>query len=102
MVLITRRASSPNKKMWYFLNNKPILIRSMLAGGIVQDTFAGEAGEGERRRLEATSTAIFTAQAIKSSVSYILNFIRKTLTCACVLEADVLIYIYISRCHRHD
>ena len=45
MVPITRRASSPNKKMLYFLiNNKPILIRSMLAAGIVQETFAGEVG----------------------------------------------------------
>ena len=55
--------------------NKPIQIRSMLAD-IFQDTFAGEAGEGEggeRRRLEATSTATstgsFTAQARKFSVS---------------------------------
>ena len=61
--------------MWYYLiNNKPILIRSMLAAGIVQDTFAGEkAKEAKRRRLEATSIAIsigtFTAQARKSSVS---------------------------------
>ena len=30
-------------------NNEPILS-SMLAAGIVQDTFAGEAGEGERGR----------------------------------------------------
>ena len=30
-------------------NNKQILS-SMLAAGIVQDTFAGEAGEGERGR----------------------------------------------------
>ena len=30
-------------------NNKPILS-SMLAAGIVHDTFAGEAGEGERGR----------------------------------------------------
>ena len=30
-------------------NNKPILS-SMLVAGIVQDTFAGEAGEGERGR----------------------------------------------------
>ena len=30
-------------------NNKPILS-FMLAAGIVQDTFAGEAGEGERGR----------------------------------------------------
>ena len=42
---------------------------------IVQDTFAGEAGESERgeEELEATSTATstgtFTAQARKSSVS---------------------------------
>ena len=29
------------------INNEPILIRSTLAASIVQDTFAGEAGEGE-------------------------------------------------------
>ena len=28
-------------------DNKPILTRSTLAAGIVQDTIAGEAGEGE-------------------------------------------------------
>ena len=40
------------KKNLYFsnsFNNEPILS-SMLAAGIVQDTFAGEAGEGERGR----------------------------------------------------
>ena len=49
MVPITRRASSPNKKCGIFLLiiNKPILIRSMLAAGKIQDMFAGEAGEGE-------------------------------------------------------
>ena len=31
------------------INNEPI-PSSMLAAGIVQDTFAGEAGEGERGR----------------------------------------------------
>ena len=31
------------------INNEPILS-SMLAAGIVQDTYAGEAGEGERGR----------------------------------------------------
>ena len=31
------------------INNEPILS-SMLAAGIVQDTFAGKAGEGERGR----------------------------------------------------
>ena len=60
--------------MWYFLkNNKPILIRSIVTASIVQDTFAGEAEEGERRRLKATPTATstgsFTAPVSKSSVS---------------------------------
>ena len=63
--------------MWYFhKNNKPILIRSMLAAGIVQDTFAGEAEEGEGGEEEmtegsstGTSTGTFTAQVRKSSVS---------------------------------
>ena len=47
----------------------------MLAAGIVQDTFAGEAegGEGGEEDLEATSTATstgtFTARARKSSDS---------------------------------
>ena len=44
----------PNKKtcilvIHVVINNEPILS-SMLAAGIVQDTFAGEAGEGERGR----------------------------------------------------
>ena len=66
----------PNQKMGNFL----IMICSMLAAGIVHDTFAGEAGEGEvgeGKRLEATSTATstgtFTAQARKPSVSYLLK-----------------------------
>ena len=46
----------PNQKNLHFgniINNEPILS-SMLAAGIVQDTFAGEAAKW--RRLEATST----------------------------------------------
>ena len=42
----------PNKKTCFLvivINNEPILS-SMLATGIVQDTFAGKAGEGERGR----------------------------------------------------
>ena len=46
--------------MWYFLiNNKPILIRSMLAAGIVQDTFAGEAEEGEGDEEEMTEGYLY-------------------------------------------
>ena len=44
MVLITRQASFPNN---FLINNKAILIRSMLAASIVQDTFAGEDVENE-------------------------------------------------------
>ena len=55
MVPITRRASSPYKKKLYFLINIiPILIRSFVAAGIVQDTFAEEAGEGEGGEEETT------------------------------------------------
>ena len=36
------------------INNEPILIRSMQAAGIVQDKFAGEAGEGEGGEEETT------------------------------------------------
>ena len=42
----------PSKKtciLVLVINNEPILS-SMLAAGIVQDTFAGKAGEGERGR----------------------------------------------------
>ena len=63
--------------LYFLINNKPKLIRSILATGIVQDTFAGEAGEGKAGEEEmtggyystATSTGTFTAQARKSSVS---------------------------------
>ena len=98
--------------LYFLINNKAILIRSMLAAGVVLDTFVGEAVEGEgrspghvcwrsckrtkeanRRQLNATftvtSTGTFTAQARKSSVSLLLNLIRETLTRACVLETDV-------------
>ena len=37
------------------INNEPILS-SMLAAGIVQDTFAGEAGEGESEGGEVETT----------------------------------------------
>ena len=38
----------------FFISNKPILIRSMLAAGIVQDTLAGDAVEGEGVEEETT------------------------------------------------
>ena len=40
--------------LYFLIYNKPILIRSMLAAGTVQDTLAGEAGEGEGGEEETT------------------------------------------------
>ena len=56
--------------LYFLINNKPILISSMLAAGIVQDRFVGEAVEGEGGEEEttggyfsiATSTGTFTAR----------------------------------------
>ena len=82
--------------LYFLINNKPILIRSMLAAsspGHVCWRSCKRTKEAKRRQLKATftvtSTGIFTAQARKSSVSLLLNLIRKTLTRACVLETDV-------------
>ena len=90
--------------LYFLINNKPILIRSMLAAsspGHVCWRSCKRTKEAKRRQLKATftvtSTGTFTAQARKSSVSLLLNLIRKTLTRSCVLETDVHIYIYISR-----
>ena len=49
MVPITRRASSPNIMLYFLINNKAMLIRSMLAAGVVQNAFVGEAVEDEGR-----------------------------------------------------
>ena len=83
MVPITRRASSSNKICCIFFNNKPILVHSMLAAGIVQDTFAGEAVEGEggeeETTLVATSTAISTGilPLRLESLPFLKNLIAK-------------------------
>ena len=63
--------------LYFLINNKPMLISSMLAAGIVQDTFVGEVVEGEGGEEKTTggctstaiSTGTVTAQARKSSVS---------------------------------
>ena len=63
-----------------------------------QDTFSGEAGEGEGGEEEtttstATSSGTFTALVRKSSVYYPLNFLSKIFTRACVLETEVHIIL---------
>ena len=62
--------------LYFLINNKPILIRSMLAAGIARTRLLEKlynAKEVKRRLLEATSTATctgtLTAQAKKYSVS---------------------------------
>ena len=40
--------------LYFLINNKPILIRSMLAAGIVHDKVVGEAIQGERGEEETT------------------------------------------------
>ena len=42
------------KYVYFLIKNKPILVHSMLAAGIVQDTIAGEAVEGEGGEEETT------------------------------------------------
>ena len=41
--------------LYFLINNKPILISFMLAAGIVQDRFVGEAVEGEGGEEETTA-----------------------------------------------
>ena len=59
--------------LYFLINNKPILISSMLSAGIVRDRFVGEAEGGEE---ETTGGYLyyyfywyFYRQARKSSVS---------------------------------
>ena len=74
-------------------NNKPILS-SMLAAGIVQERLLEKlekrAREAKWRRLEATSTT----RAGNSSRFIAMNFYRKSLTRAHLLETYVRMYTY--------
>ena len=73
--------SAPTKKLLYFnntyYNNEPILTRSTLAAGKVQDTFAGEAREGEGGEYEKTGD-YFPAKFPQDTISplSLLNFLR--------------------------
>ena len=46
--------ASLTKMLYFLINNKPILIRSMMGANIVQATFAGEAVENEGGEKETT------------------------------------------------
>ena len=71
----------------------------MLAAGILQDTFAGEVGEGKRGGEVETTGGYFYHPAGNSShfvaIEFELNFYRKSLTHARVVETYVRIYTYI-------
>ena len=65
----------------------------MLAAGIVQDTFAGEAGEGERGRRSGDDWRLLLPPWPEIlPISEQLNFYRKSLTRACILETYVRIH----------
>ena len=67
----------------------------MLAAGVVQDTFAGEAGEGERGRRSGDDWRLLLPPGPEILlVSSQLNFYRKSLTRARVLETYVRIYTF--------
>ena len=44
----------PNQKTLYFSYSYTVILTSILAAGIVQNTFAGEAGEGAGGEVETT------------------------------------------------
>ena len=63
--------SAPTKKLLYFntyYNNEPIMTRSTLAAGKVQDTFAGEAREVEGGEDEKTG-GYFPAKFPQDTIS---------------------------------
>ena len=71
-------------------------MSSMLAAGVVQDTFAGEAGEGKRGRRSGDDWRLLLPPGPEIlPVSSQLNFYRKSLIHAGVLEMYVRIYTYI-------
>ena len=51
----------PNKKtcILVMVINNELILSSMLAAGIVQDTFAGKAGEGKRGRRSGDDWRLF-------------------------------------------
>ena len=65
--------------LYFLINNKSIVVHSMLAAGIVQDTFAGEAVGGEEETTVATSTAISTGilPLRLESLPFLKNLIAK-------------------------
>ena len=88
----------PNQKnciLVIVINNQPILS-SMLAAGIVQDTFAGEAGEGERGDEVETTGGYFYHPARNSSRFVAIEFLSQiTNTRTRIRNVRTYIYIYI-------
>ena len=86
--------SGLTKKTLHFSNNEPILS-SMLAAGIVQDTFAGETEEGERRRRSEDDWRLpLTTRAGNSSRFIAIEFLSQ-ITNTRTHITNVRSYIYI-------
>ena len=69
----------------------------MLAAGIVQDTFAGEAGEGERGGEVETTEGYFYHPVGNSSRFVAIEFLSQiTNTRTCI--RNVRTYVYIGEC----
>ena len=76
------------------INNEPILS-SMLAAGIVQDTFAGEAGEGKRGGEVETTGGYFYHPVGNSSRSVAIEFLSQiTNTRTRIINVRTYVYIY--------
>ena len=75
------------------INNEPILS-SMLAAGIVQDTFAGEAGEGERGRRSRDDWRLLLPPGPDFVAIEFLSQITNTRTCIRNVRTYTYTYIY--------
>ena len=76
------------------INNEPILS-SMLAAGIVQDTFAGEAGEGERGRRSGDEWRLLLPPWAGNSSRFVAIEFLSQITNTRTRIRNVRTYVYI-------
>ena len=76
------------------INNEPILS-SMLAAGIVEDTFAGKAGEGERGRRSGDDWRLLSTTLAGNSSRFVAIEFLSQITNARTLIRNIRTYVYI-------
>ena len=76
------------------INNEPILS-SMLAAGLVQDTFAGEAGEGERGRRSGDEWRLLLPPWAGNSSRFVAIEFLSQITNTRTRIRNVRTYVYI-------